>query len=71
MSTVGKVTLSSKVPSRPAGDPIGTYPQTTAPNPSQANGNSPPTVPASHLRSGMGAGPLPGTAGGGANDRAK
>jgi hypothetical protein len=41
-----KVSPSRKV--EPPNKPIGSYPQTTAPNPSQTNGNNPPKVPPSH-----------------------
>jgi hypothetical protein len=40
------------VEKRPQGD-LGSFPQTTPKNPSQANGNSPPAVPPSHRQSGM------------------
>jgi hypothetical protein len=40
-----KVSPSRKV--EPPNGPIGSYPQTTAPNPSQVNGLSPPKVPPS------------------------
>lgn len=50
----GKVMPSAKV-SRPTGD-LGSYPPLnpeSGRNPSMANNNSPPTVPASHAQSGM------------------
>jgi hypothetical protein len=44
MTMSGKVLPSRKV-SSPAGRDLGSFPQRTPPNPSQTNGNSPPTVP--------------------------
>ena len=43
MSKSNKVMPSQKV--SPPNGPIGTYRQTTAPNPSQANGMTPPKIP--------------------------
>jgi hypothetical protein len=43
-----KVSPSRKV--EPPNKPLGFYPQTTAPNPSQKNGMHPPVVPPSHIQ---------------------